>query len=129
MRITKLELSLTWQEKEPNNNHKHMHDLKKKQTENLNLNFPYLYSSWPAVSSMSNRHVSPSITTCFLYESSEIKQIFNEIKTHLELYIIWHEKIQKFKEENILLIENVETSCKLHNHMNIFLPNGKPNTK
>lgn len=24
-----------------------------------------LYSSWPAVSRMSNRHVSPSMTTCF----------------------------------------------------------------
>ena len=30
----------------------------------------YLYSSWPAVSRISSRHVSPSITTCFLYESS-----------------------------------------------------------
>lgn len=28
------------------------------------------YSSWPAVSSISSRHVSPSMTTCFLYESS-----------------------------------------------------------
>ena len=28
-----------------------------------------LYSSWPAVSRMSSRQVSPSITTCFLYES------------------------------------------------------------
>ncbi len=26
----------------------------------------YLYSSWPAVSRMSSKHVSPSITTCFL---------------------------------------------------------------
>lgn len=32
----------------------------------------YLYSSWPAVSRISNKHVSPSITTCFLYESSAI---------------------------------------------------------
>lgn len=28
-----------------------------------------LHSSWPAVSRMSSRHVSPSMTTCFRYES------------------------------------------------------------
>lgn len=35
----------------------------------------HLYSSWPAVSRISSRHVSPSITTCFLYESSVNKHI------------------------------------------------------
>ena len=35
----------------------------------------HLYSSWPAVSRISNKQVSPSITTCFLYESSVDKEI------------------------------------------------------
>jgi hypothetical protein len=48
-------------------------------------NFLYLYSSWPAVSKISNKHVSPSITTCFLYESSTKKRI--------------HEKIQSYKDK------------------------------
>lgn len=53
----------------------------------------HLYSSWPAVSRMSSRQVSPSITTCLRYESSIVGS-YSSTKLHREraekvMWFVW----------------------------------------